>query len=188
MQKSVSKLVTVAIVLLGMTGCANNSMSPEAKEKINNQTGYNVENIQVKLIKNPFFPEDEKHALYMSTTELSKQLKTSLKKELYANTIDCKTGKECLNVDVNVDYMRTFIMASNMLDRPKIGLKIQIKDNQKILHTQQAQELILSRGTFNTILAQTNIGSNEVDKEGEVLDIDTIAKDIVVRLKKLSTN
>ncbi len=76
MKRSVIKLVTVMVVLLGISGCSSNSMSPEAKAKINNQTGFNVANIQVKLIKNPFFSEDEKHALYMSTTELSKYLMT----------------------------------------------------------------------------------------------------------------
>jgi hypothetical protein len=72
MKKSVSKLVVVMIVLLGISGCSSNSMSPEAKAKINHQTGFNIENIHVKLIKNPFFSEDEKHALYMSTAELDK--------------------------------------------------------------------------------------------------------------------
>ena len=186
MTRNISKLITVAIVLLGISGCASNSMSPEAKEKINSQTGFNIENIQVKLIKHPFFPEDEKHALYMSTTELSQHLKISLKKELYSRSIDCKETNKCLDIDVNVDYMRTFILASNMLDRPKLAFNIQIKDNQKILHTLKAQELILSRGTVNTMLLQTNIGSNEIDKEREALDFDIVAKDIVGRLKKLT--
>lgn len=186
MKKSVRKSVAVMIALLGISGCSSNSMSPEAKAKINNQTGFNIENIHVKLIKNPFFSEDEKHALYMSTAELDKYLKASLEKELHVKQIDCQVKKRCLDVDVDIDYMRTFIMASNMLDRPKIGLKIQIKDNQKILHTQQAQELVVSHGTFNTILAQTNIGSNEVDTKKEELDFDAVAKEIVDRLKKLT--
>jgi len=186
MKKSVSKLVTVMIVLLGISGCSSNSMSPEAKAKINTQTGFNIENIHVKLMKNPFFSEDEKHALYMSTGELDKYLKASLEKELHAKQINCQLSKRCLDVDVNVDYTRIFVLASNMLDRPKIGLKIQIKDNQKILHTQQAQELVVSQGTFNTILAQTNIGSNEVDTKREELDFDAVAKEVADRLKKLT--
>lgn len=186
MKESVSKLVRVMIVLLGISGCSSNSMSPEAKAKINYQTGFNIENIHVKLIKNPFFSEDEKHALYMSTAELDKYLKASLEKELHGKQIDCQSSKRCLDVDVNVDYMRTFVMASNMLDRPKIGLKIQIKDNQKILHTQHAQELLLSLGTLNNILVQTNIGSSEVDTKREELDFDAVAKEIADRLKKLT--
>ena len=63
------------------------------KEKINHQTGFNVENIQVNLMKNPFFSEDEKHALYMSTTELAKGLEISLEKELDVKQIDCQILK-----------------------------------------------------------------------------------------------
>ncbi len=186
MKRSVIKLVTVMVVLLGISGCSSNSMSPEAKAKINNQTGFNVENIQVTLIKNPFFSEEEKHALYMSTTEISKYLNTSLKKELYTNSIDCKATNKCLNVDVNVDYTRAFVLASNMLDKPKVVLNIQIKDNQKVIHTQKSAEFLISHGTLNSILAQTNIGSNEVDTEREVLDFDFLAKEIAERLKKLT--
>ena len=172
--------------LLGISGCSSNSMSLEAKEKINNQTGFNIENIQVNLIKNPFFSEDEKHALYMSTTELAKGLKISLKKELHAKQIDCQVKKRCLNVDVNVDYTRAFILASNMLDKPKIVLNIQIKDNQKVIHTQQSSEFLISHGTLNSILVQTYIGSNEIDTEREVLDFEFIAKEIADRLIKLT--
>lgn len=185
MTKSVSKLVAVAIVLLGMTGCSSNSMAPEAKEKINHQTGFAIENMQVNLIKNPFFSEDEKHALYMSTTELAERLKVSLKKDLHEKQIDCQIKKSCLNVDVTVDYTRSFVLASNMLDRPKVVLNIQIKDNEQVIHTQKTQELLLSRGTLNNALVQTNIGSNEVDKEIEVSDFKAVAKEIADRLKKL---
>lgn len=175
------------VVLLSISGCSSNSMSPEAKEKINHQTGFDIENIQVNLIKNPFFSEDDKHALYMSTTELSKYLKSSLKKELHAKLIDCQVKKRCLNVDVNVDYTRAFVLASNMLDKPKIVLNIQIKDNQQVIHTQQSSEFLISHGTLNSILAQTNIGSNDIDTEREGLDFEFVAKEIADRLKKLTT-
>jgi len=186
MIKSVSKLVTVLMVLLGISGCSSNSMSVEAKEKINNQTGFNIENIQVTLMKNPFFSEDEKHALYMSTTELAKSLNISLKKELHAKQIDCQMKKRCLNVNVNVDYTRAFVLASNMLDKPKIALNIQIKDNQQVIHTQKSAELLISHGTLNSILAQTNIGSNDINTEREVLDFEFVAEEIADRLKKLT--
>jgi len=186
MTKSVSKLVAAVVVLLSISGCSSNSMSLEAKEKINNQTGFNIENIQVNLMKNPFFSEDEKHALYMSTTELAKGLNLSLKKELHAKQIDCQIRKRCLNVDVNVDYTRAFVLASNMLDKPKILLNIQIKDDQKVIHTQQSAEFLVSHGTLNSILAQTNIGSNDINTEREVLDFEFVAKEIADRLKKLT--
>ncbi len=186
LKKSVSKLVAVMMVILGMSGCSSNSMSPEAKEKINNQTGFNIESIQVNLIKNPFFSEDEKHAHYMSTAELAERLKNSLKKELQVKQIDCQIKKRCLNVDVNVDYTRIFVLASSMLDTPKIALNMQIKDHQQVIHTQQTPELLLSRGTFNNILVQTNIGSNKIDTEREVLDFEAVAEEIADRLKKLT--
>jgi len=186
MTKRVIKLVVAVVVLLGISGCSSNSMSPEAKAKINYQTGFNIENIHVNLMKNPFFSEDEKHALYMSTGELDKYLKASLEKELHAKQIDCQLSKRCLDVDVNVDYTRIFVLASNMLDTPTIAFNIQIKDNQQLLHTEQTQELLLSRGTFNNMLVQTNIGSNEVDTKREELDFDAVVKEVADKLKKLT--
>ncbi|MFT7880296.1 MAG: hypothetical protein ABXS91_07885 [Sulfurimonas sp.] len=185
MKKSVNRLIAVMIVLLGITACSTNRMSVEAKEKMNNQTGFQVENVHVELVKNPFFPEDEKHALYMNTTELAKLLKSSLKTELRSGALDCKRKKRCLHVDVNVDYMRTFVLGSNTLDTPKIGFEVDIKDQNKVIHTEKASELILSRGTLTNILTQTNIGSDKVDREREVLDFRGIAKEIVKRLSDL---
>lgn len=186
MKKNVNKLITVIIVLLGMTACSTNRMSVEAEEKINNQTGFQVENVHVELVKNPFFSEDEKHALYMNTTELAKLLKSSLKTEIRSEELDCKAKERCLHVDVNVDYMRTFVLGANMLDTPKIGFEIDIKDQNKVIHTEKASELILSRGTLTNILTQTNIGSDKVDREREVLDFRGIAKEIVKRISDLT--
>ena len=63
---------------------------------------------------------------------------------------------------------------------------MQIKDNQQVIHTQQSSELLISHGTLNAIVAQTNIGSNETNTESEVLDFEAVAKEIAVRLKKLT--
>ncbi len=73
-----------------------------------------------------------------------------------------------------------------MLDTLKIVLNMQIKDTQQVIYTQQSSELLLSRGTLNDMLVQTNIGSNKIDTEKEVLEFEAIAEEIADRLQKLT--
>jgi len=186
MIKEVCKSSIITMALITLVGCAGNSLSAEAKQKINSNTGFRASHVSVTVVKNPFINEDEKHALYRSTTELSQLLKTSLQQQFINSHMDCKTHTPCLDVDIQLDYGRTFVMASNMLDTPSIALVTTLRKQNTNVHSWKESNLVLSRGTMNGLLTQTNIGSSKVDREQEASDVRSIAKEITLRINKLT--
>jgi len=164
--------------LLGLyllSGCAGGGpkLSKEVKLKINKSTKYQINNVKVNLSTvNP--ADKSKQSLYPNEVELAGMIKKNLTTFLQKRNISCTTKVNCIDIDVNMDYARQFILKSNSVTVPRYSYTVLMKDNEKVLLTNKSTDMTLETGFSRNLKIIASVGSDDVNKEDEVKDINKI--------------
>ena len=166
------------ISLLGVSlfsGCVGGGpkFSKEVRLKINESTKYQIAN--VKVILSTVNPSDvSKQSLYPNEVEMATNIKNNLTEYLKMKDMFCTAKVDCIDIDVNFDYARQFILKSNSVSVPHYSYTILVKDNDKVLLTRNSRNKTLEPGFTRNLKIISSIGSDDVNKEDEVKDIKKI--------------
>jgi len=186
LHKSLKRGIVGSLGLLLFIGCAGGGpkLSDEVKLKINESTKYKINNVKVAL--STINPADEsKQSLYPSETEVASLIKENLTSYLKREDLLCTTVN-CIDVDVNMDYARQFILKSNSVSVPRYSYTVLIKDNEKVLLTKDSKDKTLETGFTRNLKIIASVGSDKVNKEDEVEDMEKILIYIKMYIKSLS--
>ena len=80
-------------------------------------------------------------------------------------------GGTPIDIDVNMDYARQFILKSNSVTVPRYSYTVLIKDNKKVLLTKNSSDKTLETGFTRNLKIIASVGSDDVNKEDEVEDM-----------------
>ena len=177
MRKNIIKVSAVVVMSTLMVGCMGGGvkLSPEAQAKINASTKYNPASVVVTLKS----VDATKEAKYPSASELSTLLKVDIQKYLKSNNLACTTKANCLDLDVNLDYKRVFLVKSNSVGVPEFSQRIDIKDGSKVLYSNSLNGQTLETGFTRNMSIISKVGSSDTNVDDEKSDVDRIAKLIV---------
>jgi len=177
MRKNIIKVSAVVAMSTFMVGCMGGSvkLSSEAQAKINASTKYNPASVVVTLKS----VDATKEAKYPSASELSTLLKVDIQKYLKSNNLACTTKANCLDLDVNLDYKRVFLVKSNSVGVPEFSQRIDIKDGSKVLYSNSLNGQTLETGFTRNMSIISKVGSSDTNVDDEKSDVDRIAKLIV---------
>lgn len=98
----------------------------------------------------------------------------------------CTTSSGCLDIDIDMDYIRTFIAGSNSVSVPRFSHTVLIKDQGKVLVTQNVTSKTLGRSFSRNLKIIASVGSDDVNREDEVADINKVLSYIVKDIRSLS--
>ena len=191
MIKSVSKLVTIGIVLLGMTGCAGTSPNTEAKKTLQTAKGYTIGHVNVTLAKDVIydFSEEQKH--YPNEEKLSTFFKQDIEKYLKQYGKSCQNTQACLTLDVDINYKRNFNINSVSVSAPIIDRTITIHKGNTIVYSNTQKRLRPSKGgifgkALNEVAMFTKAGEDKPNLQDEREHIDIISKVTVENIVQLA--
>ena len=185
-----NKLLGITLMLLALGGCASNSVSPEAIQTLKQTQGYNVGNIDVKLVNKSFLDFTQENKLYPNTQQLASYFKHDIEKYLKQNGKACQNKQNCLTVDMNIVYARNFNLKSVTVSAPTIDRTIHIRKGDTVIYTDSKSDLKPHSGgllgnAMNELSVLTKAGNNTPNLQDERKDIDVISKMTVQEIVSL---
>ena len=170
---------------LSFVGCTQPSLNSEAKKYINTSTKYSIKSVNVT------FPDTllnfkKEQRFYPNENKLAQMFKQNIHTQLSRQNMACTAASNCVDLLVDINYMRTFNLNSNTVGAPKYSKKVTMNQDSKILYTTTSSNLTVSRGIMGNMAVLTNLGNQKPNLLDEKKDIGVISKDIVKDIIKLS--
>lgn len=179
--KSVFMMLLAMVGLLGLSGCTGASASAEAKQTLQTTQGYSVGQVNVTLADHVFYDFSEEEKQYPNEKELALFFKEDIEKYLKQAGKACQNAPSCLTLDVDINYLRNFNLASVSVSAPTIDRTLTIRKGDAVVYAKTQKELKPNKGgsfgkALNDLAVFTKAGEDKANLEDERDHIDVISQ------------
>ena len=176
-------LLSISTLSLILVGCGGPTLSKDAGKYLNANTHYKVNTVNVHFQKS-LLNFDKEQSLYPNENELATLLKSDIEKHLREKGLACNNQSHCLNINVNMNYLRHFNLNSNTVGAPTYDRTIKLGDGKKIYYSDTQSNMTVTHGAFGDLAVFTKMGNKKPNLKDEEKDIDLIAEEIVDTIQK----